>query len=114
MPGIETLIWILTGCTALISILSGTVWSLIRAEAKEQAEQIKKKADSERVHEVEARWQQDLVNVKESNEKLINKLELRHDRELDALATRLGEQIRNTENNILTQMRLMVEVFKQP
>ena len=86
---------------------------MVRAESKEQADQIKKKADSDRLHEVEARWQQDLVNVKESNEKLIGKLEQRHDRELDALANRLQDQIKNTENNILTQMRLMIEVFKQ-
>lgn len=112
MPGIETLVWILTGAVSLIVILGGTIWKMTRDEAKEQAEQIKKKADSDRLHEVELRWQSELVAVKDGNEKLINKLESRHDRDLDQLSTRLTEQIRNSETNILTQIRLMISVMQ--
>lgn len=112
MPGIETLVWFLTGAVTLISVLGGAIWKLIRDEAKEQAEQIKRKADTERLHDAELRWSNELNSVREGNEKLINKIEARHDRELDQMASRLSEQIKNSESNILSQMRLMLSVLK--
>ncbi len=112
MPSVETLVWILTGIMPLIIILSGTIWKLIRDEAKEQAKQIEKKADSERLHDAETRWTSELASVRDNNEKLVNKLEQRHDKEMDALASRLSDQIRNSETNILTQIRLMIDVLK--
>lgn len=113
MPGVEFWIWVLTGAVALIGILSGTLWAMLRAEAKDHAELIKQKADADRLIEVEGRWKEELKDIKENNEKLIDKLQSRHDKELDALATRLGEQIKSTENNILTQMRLMFDMWKK-
>lgn len=112
MPNVETLVWVLTGAVTLISILGGVIWKMVRDEGKEQDEILKKKADSDRLQEAEARWTSELNAVKESSEKLINKLEIRHDKEMEQMAHRLGEQIRNTENNILTQIRLMIEVLK--
>lgn len=112
MPGIETLVGILTIAMTIISVLGGVVWNMLRQEAKEHAEQISKKVDTDRLHEAEQRWQSELITVREGNEKLVNKLEARHDKEMDALATRLGEQIRNTETNILTQIRLMIQVIQ--
>lgn len=112
MPSIETLVWVLTGAVTLISILGGTIWKLLRDEAKDQAEQIKKKADSDRLHEAEARWTSEIKSVKENGEKLVNKLEARHERDLDQMASRLSDQIKNSEVNILTQMRLMLSILK--
>lgn len=112
MPTVDTLVWFLTGAVTLISILGGTIWHMLREEAKEHAELIRQKADADRLTEVEDRWKSELNAVREGNEKLVNKLEARHDREMDALATRLGEQIRATENNILTQIRLMFDMLK--
>lgn len=112
MPNVETLVWVLTGALTVITTFGGVIWKLLRDEAKEQASQIKDKADNERLHEAEARWSTELNAVKENSEKLVNKLEIRHDKEMDQLATRLGDQIRSTETNILTQIRLMIEVLK--
>lgn len=113
MPGIETLVWILSIAMSLITILGGVVWQMLRAEAKDHSEQISKKADTERLHEIENRWASELVTVREGNEKLINKLEQRHDREIDQLGQRLGEAIRSSETNILTQIRLMIQVINK-
>jgi hypothetical protein len=113
MPSIEVLVAILGGALTVISVLGGVVWNMLREESKEHSELISKKADADRVHEIEARWQAELTSVKEGNERLIDKLSQRHDRELDQLSTRLSEQIRNTEANILTQIRLMVQVLEK-
>lgn len=112
MPSVETLVWVLTGAVTLISILSGVIWKMVRDEAKEQSNQIKSKADNDRLHEAEARWSTELSAVKENSEKLVNKLEIRHDREIEQMAQRLTDQIRTTEANILTQLRLMVEMVR--
>lgn len=112
MPSVETLIAILGVAMTIITALGGVVWNMLRQEAKEHSEQISKKVDSDRVHEIESRWQVELTAVKEGNERLIDKLSQRHDRELDQLSSRLSEQIRNTETNILTQIRLMVQVLE--
>ena len=109
---VETLVWVLTGALTLISILGGVIWKLVRDEAKEQSQMLRSKADNDRLQDAETRWTTELNAVKENSEKLVNKLEVRHDKEMEQMATRLGEQIRNTENNILTQIRLMIEVLK--
>jgi hypothetical protein len=113
MPNVETLVWVLTGAVTIIASLSGIIWSMVRNEAKEQAEQIRGKADNDRLQEAEARWAQELNAVKEDGEKMINKLESRHDREMQQMAERLGEQIRTTETNILTQIRIMFEALRK-
>jgi hypothetical protein len=112
MPNVDTLVYILTGAFTFIVVLGGVIWKLIRDEAKEQAVLIKTKADVERLHEVEGRFQMELNAVREGNEKLVSKLEVRHDREIEQMATRLGEQIKTTEANILNQLRLMFEMVK--
>lgn len=112
MPTVEVLVYILTGTVTLISLLGGALWKMLRSESKMQTEAINQKADTDRVHEMEQRWQTELSGVRSDNERLIDKLSQRHDREIDQLSTRLGEQIRTTETNILTQIRLMVQVLQ--
>ncbi len=112
MPPVEVLVYVLSGAMTLITLLIGVVWKMLRAESHVQSKTIEKKADTERLHEVEIRWQSELSSVKEGNEKLITKLEQRHDRDLDQLSARLTEQIRATEGNILAQIRLMIEAIK--
>lgn len=111
MPNIEITVWILTGVVSLIAILVGVIWKLIRQEAREQAEAIKRKADTERVLEVEKRWEQQLTSVKVDNDKLLTKLETRHDKEMDQLSQRLSEAIHNSEANILAQIKLMIHMI---
>lgn len=109
MPSVEVVVWILSGVLSIVSILVGVIWTMTRAEAKEQAEAIKRKADTERVIDVEKRWNEQLNHVRDSNEKLIDKLSAKHDRDIDMLSNRLGDQIRSTEKNILDQLRLLLE-----
>lgn len=112
MPNVETLVWVLTGAMTLMGTMGGIIWKLVRDEAKEQASQIRNKLDIDRLTAAEDRWKQEIEEVKTNSEKLVNKLEVRHDKEMEQMAHRLGEQIRNTENNILTQIRLMIQVLQ--
>ncbi len=88
MPSVETLVAILGIAMTIITTLGGVVWSMLRQEAKEHSEQISKKVDAERLHEIESRWESQLTNVKEGNEKLVSKLEARHDREIEQLGNK--------------------------
>jgi hypothetical protein len=119
MPGIETLVGILSLAMTIIAALGGIVWNMLRQESKEQSELIKEqydligtKVDMQHVKDVEQRWKSELTVVRESSDKVIEKLSQRHDRELDQLSTRLSEQMRTVETNILTQIRLMVQVLE--
>ena len=112
MPDTNTLVWVLGGALTIVSTLSGVIWTMVRSEATKQAEEIERKADMVRLHESEQRFTQELSAVREAGEKLVNKLEVRHDREIEQMAMRLGEQIRNTEANILTQIRLMIQAIQ--
>lgn len=111
MPN-DVLLWIGTGLFTFILTLVGVVWKLLRDEAKEQAAQLKEKADADRVHEMEGRWQLELNAVRENSERAIGKLEVRHEKEMEQLSTRLSEQIRITESNIMSQLKLMIEVVR--
>lgn len=107
---IATVMWILGGAVTLIYALGGAVFKMLRDESKQQAELIRQKADSDRLDEAEARWQNELQQVRDGNEKLIDKLENRYDRELVALAERLSDQIKTSENNILNQLALLLRM----
>lgn len=114
MPNTETLVWVLGGALTVVSTLSGVIWTMVRSESAKQAEEIERKADTSRLLEAEQRWAHELNAVREGSEKLVNKLEVRHDREIEQITIRLGEQIRNTETNILTQIRLMIQAMNAP
>lgn len=122
MPSLEIIAWCSSAGGSLILILLGVVWQFLRSEAKEQAEAIKRKADTERVLEVEKRWEimlnvvkedgeKQITGVKEDNEKLVDKLSQRHDREIDQLSTRLSEAIKNSEANVLARIELMIQMI---
>jgi len=113
MLGTDTLVWVLTGVVTLVGSLSGIIWKLVRDEAKGQAEILKEKADNDRVTELEHRFQAEISEAKADTEKLVNKLEAKHDKEIDQLSARLTDQIRSTETNILTQLRLMIEMVRK-
>src|SRR6516225_4732349 len=91
----------ITGVGTVIFTLLGLLYKANASRLKDHEDQIRKKADSDRLHEIEVRMQSEF-----------GKLEARHDREMDQLAQRLGEQIRTTETNILTQIRLMISVIQ--
>ena len=112
MPPVEVLVYVLSGAVTLITILVGVVWKMLRHENDAQAKTIAQKADLERLHEVESRWTTELASVREANKELVGNLDRRHERDLDQMSARLTEQLRATENNILVQIRLMIDVMK--
>ena len=112
MSTIETLVWVLSGVVPLICILIGVIWKMLRDESKEHTENIKKKADKERLVESEIRWSEDLKSISEDNKELISRIESRHERDLTQMEDRLSSQIRNSEANILQQLTLMMQFAK--
>lgn len=113
MPGVDTLVWILGGALALISTLGGALYTMIRTEAANHAEQIKGKASEGDLIRLETRWQGELHAVRDGGEKLVAKLEARHERDLEQLYNRITDQMRNMEINILSQLRLTLEVIEK-
>lgn len=109
---VEQILGLLGGAIAVIGTLIGIIWNMVRNESAKQAERLEKKADVDQLREVSASLRLEITDVRDNSEKLINKLEQRHDKELEQLAHRVGEQMRAVEQNILTQIRLMVEVLK--
>jgi len=107
-----TLINVLLGAVGLIGTLTGIIWNMVRTEAKEQAEQLKKKVDEDRLREVSANLMLEIHDARDSSEKLVNKLEQRHERELEQMHQRVGEQMRSMEQNILVQLQLVRQVLE--
>ena len=119
MPSAEVLSWILSGAFVILSALFGVVWQLLRAESKEHARQIELKANADRLTELDKRFEKDMQAMAENNEKLIEKLELRQQRDIEAVSsgfreqiTGIKDQIRTMENNILRQMEFMFNSHK--
>ena len=107
MP-VETLTWLLSGALFIITCVGGALYKMLRDEAKDHHERIEKKASSDRLTEVEGRWQVDLTNLRQNNKELINEIRVRHDKELDQMGTRFSEQLKTMESNIFTRLELMI------
>lgn len=113
MPNETVLLWAVSGLFTLIFTVVGIVWKLLRDEAKSHSDQIKDKADADDVAAIEHRLQSEILAAKADTEKLVNKLEAKHDKELDQLSARLTDQIKSTEANILMQLKLMFEMVRK-
>jgi len=113
MPNEAVTLWIAGGLFTFITMLVGVVWKLLRDESKGHAEAIKEKADATRMTEMEHRLQSEIAEAKADTEKLVNKLEAKHDKEIEQLSARLTDQIRSTETNILAQLKLMIEMVRK-
>lgn len=107
-----TTMWIIGGLLAVIYTLFKIVVNKIHAELLAQKQELSNKANNESLHEMEQRWKDALEEVKENNEKVIYKLETRHDKEVTELENRLGARIDRSEENILKQLRLMMEAIR--
>lgn len=109
---VETWIGLLGGALGLSVSLGGIVFNMLREESKSHADQINKKADADDLVRIESRWQGELNAVRDNGEKMVAKLEARHERDLEKLSERLTDQIRNMETNILSQLRLTLQVIE--
>lgn len=113
MPNEAVMLWAGSGLFTFIFAIVGIIWKLVRDEAKNQADQIKEKADADDVQALEHRLQLEITTAKAETEKLVNKLEAKHDKEIDQLSARLTDQIKSTETNILMQLKLMIEMVRK-
>lgn len=109
-----TELWaILGGVIGFVSVLCGIIWNMLQKKIDDNTEQLRTKAEAGRLDDMETKWHYELNSVREANEKLVNKLEVRHDKEIEQMSHRLGEQIKNVETNILNQLKLMFEMVKK-
>ena len=114
MPSVEIVSWVLSGALFLLTVLGGICWTFVREEAKDHASKLEQKVDNQRFQELEMRMSKELESVKENSERLIDKLQSRHEREMEAMQNnfreqmaQIREQVRATEHNILNQMNLL-------
>lgn len=103
---------ILTAAGALLLSLLGVSWRLLHGKIEDISDGLQKKADIDHLREIETRLQADLRYAKDANEHLIDKLEVRHSKEVDDLSNRLSDRIEKTETNIMAQLSLMLEIVK--
>lgn len=109
-----TTMWVLGGLLTIIFVLvNHHVLGKMQAELDNHSNSLLSKADYKTMESMEHRWKEALDSVKENSKDLIDRLESRHDREILELGARLGEQISRSEDNILAQIRLMVDTLKQ-
>ncbi len=107
-----TTMWMIGGFLVFVAALIKYIFDKIQDELSVQSDKLATKVDTTSLHDMEQRWKDALNSVRDNNKELIDKLESRHDREIVELGTRLGEQIKNSETNILAQIRLMVDTLR--
>lgn len=114
MPSAEILTWVLSGCFVILSALFGVVWNLLRAEAKEHSRLLEMKANNDRLTDLDHRMEKEMDSMRDSNEKLIEKLQMQHDKDLNGVTAGFREQInslrdqmKTVEINIIRQMEFM-------
>src|ERR1700741_5421722 len=110
---LATTTWIIGGFVTLAYALGGAVFKMLRDESKAHAEAIRLKADTDRLQAAEERWRDDLDQARTSNERLMDRQEDRHQREISSLASQLGSQIKASETNILAQLQLVMQMFSK-
>lgn len=120
MLSTEVSVWIITGLMPVLGGLIAVIYNRVVADNKKHEEAIQKnedslqkKADSDKLREMEQRWKEDLRQAKDSNERLMDKLENRYDKELSAMEVRINQSIKTSETNILAQMQSQMQIFSQ-
>ena len=108
MPTPEVLSWVLSGALFVITCIGGALYKMLREEAKDHSDRIEKKANNDRLTEIENRLQRETTRYQNDNKELILELKTRHERDIDGLTNRLSEQIRSIESNILSRVDLMI------
>lgn len=92
---------------------------MLRTESAELAKNVKShteilayKASVTQLTETEHRLSSELRSVKENSEQMMERMEQRHDREMELMAVRLGEQIKASEAAIVRQIDVVLEVMR--
>ena len=98
----EVWMWILTALVGLLSATFGVVWKMLREESKQHSENIKLKADKEKLKDAEDRW-----------EKMYERQERIHDKDKEDMKKDFLQRIDSMENNIMSQIGLMMELIKK-
>lgn len=120
MPTLEALTWIGSGVGTLIIIFVATIYKLLREEAKEHARQIELKASNDKLEDMEVRIEKDMKTMSYNNERLIEKLERRQEKDIEAVSAGFREQINGIkeamstmERNILSQIAIMFKASEK-
>ena len=109
----EFMTWILSGVLAIIGVLVGTLWSIVRGENASQDAAIKVKANQTSLDDSEKRWEKEFERLRHDNERVIEKIENRHDKEMAMMESRLCTKIESMEGNVLRQIELIMELLKK-
>lgn len=99
MPN-EVWMWILTALVGLLSATFGVVWKMLREESKQHAENIKLKADKDKLTEAENRW-----------EKMYDRQERQHEKDKEDMKKDFMQRIDTMENNIMGRIDLLMKLM---
>ena len=120
MLSTEALVWIVSGLMPVIGGLIAVIYNRMVSDDKKHEEAIQKhqeaiqkKADSDKLKDLEAKFKDELKDSKETNERLMDKIEQRYDKELSAMELRINASIKTSETNILAQMQSQMQIFSQ-
>jgi len=111
---LELSMYFLSGVLFVVCCLIGVIWNQKNAEIKEHSRLLELKAGHDRLNELDSRFDKELHSMRDNNEKLIEKLERRHDKDLESVSTGFREQINGMreqmvkmESNIMRHMELL-------
>ena len=113
MTDITIWMWMLTAGVAVIGTLGRIIYSRIQEDIKAHAELIAAKAELTRVEFLEQKFDKDLTYSKEYHQKLLDKYELRIDKEMTSMENRIFDRIERSEANILFQLSFMMDMLKK-
>lgn len=117
---LELAMYFLSGVLFVVCCLIGVIWSDNKSKLQEHARQIEMKANSERLVELESRMISDMKAADSRWERLFDKQDEKHARDNETIRNdfreqlvQIREQVRQTEANILAQMKMLFEKNKE-
>lgn len=117
----DTNIWLalLSGAVAFVIGLVKIIYNRVQQELDVQREDIKKKADKEKLQECDDRFIREIKRIEDRHDRDIEILVSRQEREVDNLKKDLTDQMSavrdqmsSMRDDLMAQMKLMMEMMK--
>lgn len=111
---LELSMYLLSGVLFVVCCLIGVIWNQKNAEIKEHSRLIEMKANESRLSDLDKKMEKEMEQMAANNNRLIEKLEDRHNKDLEFVSSgfrdqinSLRDQMKNVETNIIRQMEFM-------
>lgn len=105
--------WAINFVATIVCGLVVYVYKNDKADSKEQSRRIDNKADLETLKDVEKQLKEELRLQRSENERLMEKLESRYEKEISTLEKRLSDQIKELKDAITHQTQILMDALKK-